>query len=237
MVDGGILFLAIEDFLPVAFSAVGLWVLAGVSGQIDRRSGRLVSTGALLIVLGGFTKPVYKLLLAFSAAQPGILWLDDALFWMLAPGFLVTAAGVRRAGRVDLARPVGHGRWGVVSSAVVVASAAGAGLAGSQAWFFLLLSAATTGNLLAIVALVSWSRSRDDAVAAVLFAGNLVLVLVLAGAAAVLEQTFANQLGEQSVSTAAQAMFMWASIRLASSVRDATRFVERSPGATPAASS
>jgi len=48
-----------------------------------------------------------------------------------------------------------------------------------------------------------------------MFVANLILVFGLAGAAAVLEQTFAAQLGEQLVSTAAQTMFMWASIRLA----------------------
>ena len=48
-----------------------------------------------------------------------------------------------------------------------------------------------------------------------MFAANLTLVFGLAGAAAALEQTFAAQLGEQLVGTAAQTMFMWASIRLA----------------------
>ena len=83
----------------------------------------------------------------------------------------------------------------------------------------LLLTAATVGNVLTIVALVGWARSREDRLAARLFLGNLVLVFGLAGAAATLEQTFAAQLGEQLVSTAAQAMFMWGSIRLAQAVK------------------
>ena len=195
-------------------------MLARLSQRVDRESGRFVAVGALLIVAGGVTKPVFKLLLAFSAIEVDLLWLDDALFWLLAPGFLIASAGLWRAGRLDLDRPTGSARWGVVAATAVVSVATGVATAGSSAWFFVLLTAATLGNVLAIVALVSWSRARHDRMAASLFAGNLVLVFGLAGAAAVLEQTFAAQLGEQLVSTAAQAMFMWASIRLAATARN-----------------
>jgi hypothetical protein len=216
MVDGGILLLALEDVLPVILSGIGLWVLARLSARADRQSGWSVVVGALLIVIGGLTKPVFKLLLAFSAAEVDLLWLDDALFWLLAPGFLIASAGLWRAGRLDMARPVRGGRWGgAIAAVVVTATASATAIAGSGAWFIILLTAATAGNVLAILALISWARGRHDRMAAVLFGGNLLLVFGLAGAAAALEQTFAVQLGEQLVSTAAQAMFMWASVRLA----------------------
>jgi hypothetical protein len=154
------------------------------------------------------------------------LWLDDALFWLLAPGFLIVSAGMWRAAHLDLEQSAGGARWGVVAAGTVVAGAASAAIAGSGAWFFVLLAAATAGNVMTIGALVSWARGRRDPDAARLFAGNLVLVFGLAGAAAVLEQTFAAQLGEQLVSTAAQAMFMWASFRLAGGVSRRARFVE-----------
>ncbi len=215
MVDGGMLLLALEDVLPVILSGIGLWVLARLSTRVDRQSGWSVIVGALLIVIGGLTKPVFKLLLAFSAAEVDLLWLDDALFWLLAPGFLIASAGLWRAGRLDLARPVGGGRWGAIAAVVVTTAALATAIAGSGAWFLILLTAATAGNVLAIVALVSWAHGRHERKAAVLFGGNLLLVFGLAGAAAVLEQTFAVQLGEQMVSTAAQGMFMWGSVRLA----------------------
>ena len=226
MVDGDILLLALEDILPVALSAVGFVVLTRTSRRLDGRAAGHVAAGALLIVAGGLTKPVFKLLLAFGAIEADMLWLDDALFWLLAPGFLIASAGLWRAGRRDLSRPVGSGRWGVIGAVAVLAVATGAAFAGSEAWFFVLLTVATVGNVLAISALVWWARGRGDLVAAMLFTANQVLVFGLAGAAAVLEQTFAAQLGEQLVSTVAQAMFMWASIRLAAAV---------SPGSRPAA--
>lgn len=223
MIDGDILLLALEDVLPVVFSAVGFVVLAGAARRIDATATGYVAVGALLIVAGGLTKPVFKLLLAFGAIEADMLWLDDALFWLLAPGFLIVSAGLLRVGQRDLGRSVGSGRWGVIAAATVLAVATGAVVAGSEAWFFVLLTVATVGNVLAIAALVSWVRGRGDRVAGALFAGNLILVFGLAGAAAVLEQTFAAQLGEQLVSTAAQAMFMWASIRLAAAVSTGSR--------------
>jgi len=112
MVDGGILLLALEDFLPVILSGIGFWVLSRVSRRMDTRSGVSVAIGAVLIVIGGLTKPVFKLLLAFSALEVDLLWLDDALFWLLAPGFLIASAGLWRAGRIDLGFSVGRARWG-----------------------------------------------------------------------------------------------------------------------------
>lgn len=218
MVDGGILLLALEDFLPVTLSGIGFLVLTRLSRRVDRGSGLTVVVGALLIVVGGLSKPVFKLLLAFSAVEADLLWLDDALFWLLAPGFLITSAGLWRAGRLDLRRRVGGAWWGPAAAAVVIAGAVGTAIAGSGAWFFILLASATIGNVLAVIALMSWARGRRDRVAAALFAANLVLVFGLAAAAAVLEQTFAAQLGEQLVSTTAQAVFMWAAIRLARAV-------------------
>lgn len=231
MVDGDILLLALEDILPVVFSAVGFVMLVRASRPIDTTATGYLAAGALLIVAGGLTKPVFKLLLAFDAIEADMLWLDDALFWLLAPGFLIASAGLRRAGQRDLSRPVGSGRWGVIAAVALLAVATGAGFAGSEAWFFVLLTAATVGNVLAIAALVAWARGRRDGVAAVLFAGNLILVFGLAGAAAVLEQTFAAQLGEQLVSTVAQAMFMWASIRLAGAVSPGSGSAARAPAA------
>ncbi len=223
MVDGGVLLLALEDFLPVVLSAVGFWILARVSSRIDRSAGHVVGFGALLIVAGGLTKPVFKLLLAFGAIEIEMLWLDDALFWFLAPGFLIVSAGLWRAARLDLKRAVGRGRWGVIAATGVLVAATAAAVAGSEAWFLLLLTVATVGNVLMVVALVSWARDRRDRTAAMLFIGNLTLVFGLAAAAAVLEQTFAAQLGEQLVSTAAQAMFMWASLRLAAKAATGAR--------------
>ena len=60
-------------------SGIDSWVLARASRRIDETSWFSVALGALLIVIGGLTKPTFKLLLAFSALEVDLLWLDDAL--------------------------------------------------------------------------------------------------------------------------------------------------------------
>ena len=141
-------------------------------------------------------------------------WLDDALFWFLAPGFIVLFAGLRRAARIDRDMPAGPERWAEPSAATVVAVALVAAAAGLGAWFAVLLAASTVGNVLVAVTLIGWARDRGDGAAAVLFGGNLLVVLGLAGTATALEQTVPMQWAEQTLATAAQGMFMVASIRL-----------------------
>jgi hypothetical protein len=143
-----------------------------------------------------------------------VAWLDDALFWFLAPGFLVLFAGLRRAAGIDRGRPAGPERWAEPSAATVVAVALVAAVSGLEAWFAVLLAVSTAGNVLAAVTLIGWARARGDRVAGALYGGNLAAVLGLAGTAAALEQTVPVQWAEQTLATVAQAMFMAASIRL-----------------------
>jgi hypothetical protein len=191
---------------------VGLWALARAGRHLDGRAAGLLAAGFVLITIGGFTKPVFKTIVAVSQREVG--WLDDALFWFLAPGFLLLFAGLRRAFRIDRGLPAAPERWAEPSAALVVAVALVAATAGLGAWFAVLLAASTVGNVLVAVTLIGWARDRGDGAAAVLFGGNLLVVLGLAGTAAALEQTVPVQWAEQTLATAAQGMFMVASIRL-----------------------
>jgi hypothetical protein len=211
-IDVNAFLLALEDFVPVVLSAIGLWALLRTARVLGARAAGLVAAGFVLITIGGITKPVFKTLVAVVGWEAG--WLDDALFWFLAPGFLVLFAGLRRAARIDGGRPASGERWAEPSAALVVAVALLLGAAGLGAWFAVLLAVSTVGNVLTAVTLIAWARARGDGAAAVLFAGNLVVVLGLAGAAAALEPTVPVQWAEQTLATAAQAMFMVASIRL-----------------------
>jgi hypothetical protein len=222
MIDLPVLWLALEDFVPVVFSALGLWALTRTARSLDDRAGTFSAVALGLIAMGGFTKPIYKLILALSGGDVDITWLDEVLFWCLGPGFVFLASGLRRARLSDRkGSPVG-GRWTPLIAGVVVVVAAIVGAQGSEAWFFVLLLVATVGNVWAVGELVPWSRARDEQAAARLFIGSIVVVFVLAGAAAALEQTIANQWIEQLVSTAGQAMFMTASFRLSAAVAGVT---------------
>jgi hypothetical protein len=215
-VDVDLLALAAEDFLPVILSAVGFVVLARLSAGIDGWAGRLVWWGGWLIVLGGLTKPIYKSLLAASGGAVDVLVLDDVLFWMLAPGFVLAAAGLRAAARLDSGRPVARLTW---APSLAIATVLGALVLGwttdGEVWFLLLLGVSTVGNLWAVAVLVGWSLARGEQTAAAMFVLNVTIVFGLAWAAASLPQTIPVQWVEQLASTAAQGLFLYGAVRLA----------------------
>lgn len=214
MVDLDILWLALEDFVPVVLSAAGLWVIAKLCRVADRRAGAWAFTAFVLITTGGITKPIYKTTLALSGSQVDLVILDDMLFWFLAPGFAFLGAGVTRA--LSIRRGNGPKTARALFAAVaVVPVAALLAVLGSTGWFFVLLAAATVCNIWAVVVLVSWSRRRRSPLAASFFVASLVVSLGLAGAAASLEQTIPVQWGEQLASTAGQGLFLLGASHLA----------------------
>jgi hypothetical protein len=167
------------------------------------------------VVLGGLTKPVYKLALALSDGEVDITVLDRALFWLLAPGFVMLTFGLRRAARVEKgATPTGL-KLGPGVAGIIVVVAGVLALSGSDASYLTLLTATTLANVWTVIVLVRWSSVRDDRPAAILFTLSLLVAFGLAGTAATLEQTMAVQWGEQLASTVGQGLFLWGSLRLA----------------------
>lgn len=220
MIDRGLLFLAIEDFIPVFLSAAGLWVIARLCGAQDKQASKWSFAGLAFIFTGGLTKPIYKTLLALSDGSVDIVVLDTMLFWFLAPGFLLVGAGVKRAVEVEEKASPKSSRWVPLTAVAIVSLATVLLIGGSRAWFFLLLSATTAANIWTVVILVRWSRIRQNPLASGLFAASLLVALGLAGVAAALEQTIPVQWGEQLASTAGQAMFLLGAVRLAHSSRE-----------------
>lgn len=214
MVDVGVLLLALEDFLPVVLAAVAYVVLGRVCSRLDRDAGRSVYIGVALIAAGGITKPVYKLVLAIGGEDVAPAVLDELLFWFLAPGFVLLAAGLAGGSRSDRGEETGQVMiWIGVAAGIFVVGLVML-LAGSGAWFAFLLASTTVGNVVVVVVLVRWARRRDDPLGAALFAASLVIVLGLAWAAASLDQTVPVQWGEQVASTTNQGLVLWASLRL-----------------------
>ncbi|NNF56446.1 MAG: hypothetical protein HKN03_18625 [Acidimicrobiales bacterium] len=214
MIDVNVLLLALEDFIPVFLNAVALWLLARTCLHLDHRAGKYVVASLVLIALGGLTKPTYKMTLALSDAAENVAILDDLLFWFLAPGFVLLATGLRGAYRADRYEPARVSMAGFATASAVVVVALVFLAVGSGAWFVLLLAVATLGNLAAVAVLIRWTASQNDRLAAMLYAASLFIVFGLAWAAASLEQTIPVQWGEQLMSTASQALFLTASLRL-----------------------
>jgi hypothetical protein len=216
--DTNLLLLALEDFLPVVLSAAALWVLSRMCGRLDAAAGRFITASLVLLAIGGLTKPIYKTLLALSDGSIDILVLDDLLFWFLAPGFLLLAAGLIRGSRADRALAPRAGRGWIAAAVSVVLASAALLAVGSDAWFVVLLATATVGNVITVVVLVRWASRRADVFTAALFAAILVIVFGLAWAASSLEQTIPTQWAEQLFSTASQGLLLWGSVRLSGAV-------------------
>ena len=101
MLDVGLLFLALEDFLPVVLSAVAYLVLARLCSRLDHSAGRRVFAGVALIATGGITKTIYKSILALGGEGAAPAVLDELLFCFLTPGFVLLAFGLADGSRLD----------------------------------------------------------------------------------------------------------------------------------------
>jgi hypothetical protein len=219
VIDVPVLLLAIEDYAPVVLSALALAALARTSRDIDPAVGSAVTAAAVLIPVGGLSKPTYKTILALSGGAWDVVVLDDLLFWFLAPGFILLTVGIAAARRVDSGLTSGDARWLVRAAIAVMVTAGVLAVSGSDAWFFLLLTVATVANVLAVIELVRWTIACATPTAAWLYLLSLAIVFGLAGAAAALDQAIAVQWGEQLASTASQVLFLVASLNLVRVVR------------------
>ncbi len=208
--DLGEVALGVHDLIPVALAAVGLGMVAAAVGRVQPAGYRPAGLGAVLVVLGGLSKAIAKLIGAIADSAPPQL-LDDALFPLLAPGMVLLAAAVI-AGR-------GTGGWAavIVSRPLLVplmvwlVAGAVAAFAGSGPPKTLLIGIATLGNIALGVALIWWSRRLGLRAVAVLFGVNLIIVIGLAGMARALEPTTAAQWIEQNVNLVGQLAFLVAS--------------------------
>ena len=86
--------LALVDFLPVTFTAIGLYYIVRMVAHINLLQGRVAALGAVLTVAGGFFKAVWKLLMASSSGAIDINWMEDGLFVFMAPGYTLLAFSV-----------------------------------------------------------------------------------------------------------------------------------------------
>ena len=215
--------LALEDAIPVILSGVGLFYITRMLLRIDPESGHMGRVGMVLVVLGGCTKVVFKIIMSLSNNQAQIDWLSNVLFWMLAPGFVLLCWALFCGFRVA----AGESRPKLWTMPLVVIGVPYT-LAlitlfqdpSSRIWFFIFLTVTTVCNVLFLVMLIRRSRSEKLGLAAGLFLVNMILIFVLNGAASALEQTIANQWAEQLTNTASQAAFGYAAYKLATHILD-----------------
>ena len=197
--------MALEDFLPVVLSALGFSWIAKALTRNQAAAGQLAWVGALLIVLGGFSKALWKLVIASTGTD--IVWLRESLFPLMGPGFVLLAWALWRGlkGRKYTAAQI----WAVPLLLSSLALAAAGYLAMTQAnrrWSLLLLIVTTLGNVWASGQLIVNAGRRKAMGAALLFLYNL-LTIFLQARLARMEQTITLQWLEQLNNTLSWAAF------------------------------
>lgn len=198
--------LALFDFVPVIFGALGAFIVARRTGWIP------AYVGAALIFAGGLSKATWKLLAASGMAD--IPRLADSLFPLMGCGFLLLAVAAWGARSVPIAvLLVGLAGVGVVAPAIAP-------------WYLIAVILGSTA-LYGALARDAW-RVRDVRTVSLL-AVCLAAAYTL-GPLAGREQTLSLQWIEQSINAVGQAAFALAAWRLMRTKRSTgTRPTDSSP--------
>jgi len=208
--------LALYNFLPVTLTGLALWFLARYVADQAPREHRLALLGGALILAGGLAKASWKLLAATTGTD--LVWLSNALFPLMAPGFALLAPALWGALRGQRGRPVPGGLWRVGVAAIMLAFAAAAlrhgVLAIRRGWFLPLLVLASLGNLAASVLLIRAALLLRSWGTALLFGVNLLMIFALQPIAMMNPKPLAMHWLEQSLTALGTACFAAAAYRL-----------------------
>jgi len=214
--------LALVDFLPVLFAAIGLYFITRMVAHINPRQGRVTAVGVLLTVAGGLSKASWKLVMALSQSQVNLTLLDDALFVLMAPGYTLIAWSVWQTSRSVRQQKTFHA-W-LPPVALIALTFAGAislyvANPSSPAWERILLSVMVLATIVTGVLLIIFAFRQNLTSAGWLLIINLIGVFVLSGMAR-MEQTITLQWFEQSINAISWLVFWVATSRMYQHVRD-----------------
>lgn len=207
--------LALFDLVPVALTGLALWYVARLVRELAPSHHRMAVLGGVLIVAGGLAKATWKLIAALQGAD--LVWLANALFPLMAPGFVLLAvavwAGVRglRGRRALFGWPTA---LGLILSACVVAAVRHWWLDIPRGWFLPLLVLVSLGNLTASVLLVRAAFHLRRRSAAVLLGLDLVMIFALQPIAMMTPKTIAVHWFEQSLTAFGSGCFALAAYLL-----------------------
>lgn len=217
--------LALEDFIPVIFSSLGLFFVSRMVDRVDARLGRMAFLGWILITVGGILKATWKLVMALTNAQTNLAWLDKGMFIWMSAGFTLVAfalwyvgeirSGMKRPGRIWLGPLV------VLGLSLIAILFTGFPDLTINTWRFILLGVMTIGNVVMVILLIQRSRGMNLNSLAILFLVNIVIVFILSGLARIPDQTIPLQWTEQLLNTLAQGAFTYAAWKLAQAVEAA----------------
>ena len=204
--------LALVDFLPVIFTAVGFYFLYKMVTHVDRTQGKIFLVGTVLTVIGGFLKATWKLIIASSGTN--IRWMDDGMFAWMAVGYSLVFWSIWQTVRTVRGKSV-FNPW-IVPTVIGVLSLAGSfylrtSMPESSAWKLTLLSVMSLASIFTSILLIVFAFRQKLSLAGTLFIVNLIIVFVMNGLARMPEQTIALQWIEESINTVSWFCFAVAS--------------------------
>jgi hypothetical protein len=211
--------LALQDFMPVALSAIGLFYLAELA---DKMSGRtplikwFALVGAWVTMLGGGMKAAWKLNLALGGGN--VVFLDNQLFFMLGAGFTLLAWAFITARRLHAGKNSIRYGWlvplGIIAAHWLTALYLQSAYAETRYWFFVLLGLTTIANFTLSGVSIKQAFEQKQKLVAVFFILNILAILALQGLARTGDRSELMQWIEQLLNTFGTGVFAYAGYAL-----------------------
>lgn len=209
--------LALVDFLPILFSAVGMFFVSRMAGRWGRALMQMATVGAVLIIAGGLFKAIWKTCMAATNGAVDIRWMDDGLFVWMAPGFVLLAWAMLGAAQGAQGKSLKL-TWPVPMGLIAVMFLASGYLAlarpDAPTWSRVLLGAMVLATVAVSLLLIILSFRLKMPLMAGLFFLNLIGVFILNGLARMDEQTIALQWIEESINAVAWLAFAYAAWKI-----------------------
>lgn len=212
--------LALQDFVPVFLTLLALIWITRIIFVMNHQSGLVGIIGSVLVILGGLLKAISKLLWVTSGDL--ILWMENSLFVLMAPGFALLAWALWTGQKV-IFRGV-ETRY-VFQVPIVFVLLVGGGTANlsfnneGRAWFFVLLSLVVIMSSIMLILLSRHAWNYNLKSTAYLFWVYLVLTFVLNGMARTPSPTIGVEWTKQLLNTAGAAILTIASWQLWRSIK------------------
>jgi len=199
--------MALQNYMPVILSGIGLFLVARMVGAAHAAAGRLALAGAALITMAGMLKASWKLVMALSRLDFPLL--SQSLFPLIAPGFTLLAWALFWSKR-HADRPLVWWPPALASGAALLAALALGIARTDRAWVFVLIGLSTAANVSLAGLLIHSALQRGSYLAAGLFALNLLITFALSGIAGMPNKPLEIHWTEQIISTVSNLGFAWA---------------------------
>ena len=201
--------LALFDFLPVLFTGLAVYWIACMAQVGDREYAYWPLLGAGLVFAAGALKATWKL--TITVTQQDINWMANALFVLMAPGFVLLLVGLWRSRRRLAGKAAPAWWWGVAFVLILLTYGLAAyrtwGAPVERGWFMPMMSLASFGNITLTILLfvTAWGRGKRGL--AFLFTVNLAMVFALIPIAQVDHKSIALHWFEEALTTFGAASF------------------------------